>query len=163
MEAQPRNSMVSTMTMCRIIRSSPQNVLAVTRIVALQRLVSAKRRGRGKLLGVVAAAPLPLSGRGPRRLGSETAAARAIAAVYGYAAADKVGHQRRQPLVLTAEPVVLHRNVLAFDVAGFAQALADDGPRPIAMPIGLSQYPLRSESDRSAALPRSVAMCQNRP
>src|SRR5262245_45032239 len=63
-------------------------------------------------------------GRGFGRTCSKRATGRGD---YGYAAADKVGHQRRQPLVLTAEPVVLHRNVLAFDVAGFAQALAEGG------------------------------------
>ena len=41
--------------------------------------------------------------------------------------ADLVGHQRRQPVVFTAQPVVLHRHVLPFDVAGFAEAFAEGG------------------------------------
>src|SRR5262245_58890079 len=63
-------------------------------------------------------------GRGFGRARSNRATGRGD---YGYAAADEVGHQRRQPVVLAAEPVVLHRHVLAFDVAGFAEAFAEGG------------------------------------
>src|SRR2546430_6645438 len=46
---------------------------------------------------------------------------------HGNTSADEVGHQHRQPVVLTAEPVVLYRHVLAFDIAGFAEAFAEGG------------------------------------
>ncbi len=63
-------------------------------------------------------------GRGFGRERSKGAAGRGD---NGHAAADEVGHQRRQAVVLAAEPVVLHRHVLALDVAGFAEAFAEGG------------------------------------
>src|SRR5262249_7875924 len=47
----------------------------------------------------------------------------------GYASADEVGHERRQAIVLAAEPVVLDEHVLALDVAAFAEAFAERGCR----------------------------------
>src|SRR5262249_37735908 len=43
----------------------------------------------------------------------------------GHAAVDEVGHQRWQAVVLATEPVVLHCDVLTFDVAGFGEALTE--------------------------------------
>src|SRR5262249_47196473 len=37
----------------------------------------------------------------------------------------EIGHERRQAIVLAVQPVVLHRHVLALDVAGFVEALAE--------------------------------------
>src|SRR5262245_15667735 len=43
----------------------------------------------------------------------------------GDATADKVGHERRQAVVLAAEPAVLDGHVLALYVAGFAEAFTE--------------------------------------
>src|SRR5262249_19599222 len=45
----------------------------------------------------------------------------------GHAAADEVGHKRRQAIVLATEQVVLHCDVLTFDVAGFVETLTERG------------------------------------
>ena len=45
----------------------------------------------------------------------------------GDASAGEVGHERRQAIVLAAEPVVLDEHVLALDVAAFAEALGECG------------------------------------
>ena len=42
-------------------------------------------------------------------------------------AADQIGQQCRQVIVLTVQPVVLDRHVLAFDSAGFVEAFAEPG------------------------------------
>src|SRR5262245_19300448 len=42
-----------------------------------------------------------------------------------YATVDEVGHERRQPIELAAEPVILDDHVLAFDVADFAEPFAE--------------------------------------
>src|SRR6516165_9671904 len=39
----------------------------------------------------------------------------------------EVGHQSRQAIELALQPMVLHRHVLALDVAGFVEALAEPG------------------------------------
>src|SRR5262249_23287387 len=39
----------------------------------------------------------------------------------------KVSHERRQTIELALQPVVLHRHILALDVAGFAEAVAERG------------------------------------
>src|SRR5215471_7575451 len=46
---------------------------------------------------------------------------------HGHLSADQVGHQCRQAIVLSLQPVVLDRHVLAFDVAGFIEAFAKPG------------------------------------
>ena len=46
---------------------------------------------------------------------------------HGHTAADQIGHQCRQAIVLALQPVVLDRHVLAFDVAGFVEAFAERG------------------------------------
>jgi len=38
---------------------------------------------------------------------------------------DEIGHECRQAIVLTLQPVVLDRHVLAFDDAGFVEAIAE--------------------------------------
>src|SRR5262245_60129814 len=43
----------------------------------------------------------------------------------GDAAADEVGHERRQAVVLAAEPAVLDGHVLALEVARFAKAFTE--------------------------------------
>jgi hypothetical protein len=44
---------------------------------------------------------------------------------HGNSSADQVGHQCRQAIVLTLQPVVFDRDVLAFDIAGFVEAFAE--------------------------------------
>src|SRR5262249_6873124 len=39
----------------------------------------------------------------------------------------EVGHENRQTIELARQPMVLHRHVLALDVAGFVEALAEPG------------------------------------
>src|SRR5262245_10488972 len=41
------------------------------------------------------------------------------------ATADEVTHERRQAIVLAAEPMVLNDSILAFNVAGFAEAFRE--------------------------------------
>src|SRR5262245_43084848 len=45
----------------------------------------------------------------------------------GHATADEVSHERRQAIVLAAEPMVLDHHVLTLDVAGFAEAFTERG------------------------------------
>src|SRR4029077_5921597 len=45
----------------------------------------------------------------------------------GHTTADQVSHQRRQAIELALQPVVLDRYVLAVDVAGFTEPLAECG------------------------------------
>jgi hypothetical protein len=40
-----------------------------------------------------------------------------------YAAADEIGDERRQPIVLIFRPAIFDRDVLPVDIAGFLQAL----------------------------------------
>jgi hypothetical protein len=42
-------------------------------------------------------------------------------------AADEIGSQCGQPIIVALRPPVLDRHVLAFGVAGFAQSLAERG------------------------------------
>ena len=42
-------------------------------------------------------------------------------------AADQIGHQYRQTIVLTLQPVVLDLYILALDVTGFVKAFAERG------------------------------------
>ena len=42
---------------------------------------------------------------------------------YRYAAADEIGCERRQPIILVLRMPILDRYVLALDIAGFLQAL----------------------------------------
>ena len=44
-----------------------------------------------------------------------------------HATADQVGHDRRQAIVFSPQPVVLDRHVLAFDVADFVEAFSERG------------------------------------
>src|SRR5262249_47235218 len=43
----------------------------------------------------------------------------------GYAPADEVSHERRQPIVSALQPVVFDHHVLALDVAGFVEGFAE--------------------------------------
>src|SRR5436190_1414168 len=45
----------------------------------------------------------------------------------GHATAHEVSHQHRKAIELALQPVVLHRDVMAFNVAGFVEALAERG------------------------------------
>ena len=69
-----------------------------------------------KTIGIVAVAALAASARRAAGRGD-----------HGHLAADQIGHQRRQAIVLALQPVVLDRHVLAFDVAGFVEAFAERG------------------------------------
>ena len=65
-------------------------------------------------------------------LAASAAASPAKAAMTAHLTTNQIGRQRRQPLVLTFRPAVLDRHVLALDIAGVLQALAEsraDGPR----------------------------------
>jgi hypothetical protein len=44
-----------------------------------------------------------------------------------HATVHEVGHERRKAIELAPQPVVLHRYVLALEVAGFVEALAERG------------------------------------
>src|SRR5262249_16388946 len=44
---------------------------------------------------------------------------------HGHATADEVGHERRQAIVLTRQPVIFDHHVLALDGAGFVEALTE--------------------------------------
>ena len=43
---------------------------------------------------------------------------------HGHLTMNQIGHHRRQPITLILRPAVFDRDVLALDVAGFAQPLA---------------------------------------
>ena len=58
-------------------------------------------------------------GRSFSRLGSIVATGRGY---HSHPTAHEVRHNRRQLLKSTVQPVVLHRHVLALDVAGFVEA-----------------------------------------
>ena len=45
----------------------------------------------------------------------------------GHATTHEVSHERRKAIELALQPVVLHRYVLALDVAGFVEAFAERG------------------------------------
>ena len=45
-----------------------------------------------------------------------------------HTALDQVGHHSWQPILLTFQPVVLDRHVLAFNVTGFVEAFAECAP-----------------------------------
>src|SRR5271165_670718 len=45
----------------------------------------------------------------------------------GYTTTDEIAHQCRQAIELALQPVVLHRHVLALDIADFAEAQAERG------------------------------------
>src|SRR5262249_41365668 len=45
----------------------------------------------------------------------------------GHTTTREVGHESRQAIELALQPMVLHRHVLALDVAGFVEALAEPG------------------------------------
>ena len=53
-----------------------------------------------------------------------------------YLAANQISRQCRQPIVLALCPTVFDRQIFAFDVAGFAQALAERGQiTPVALRV----------------------------
>src|SRR5262249_10220092 len=43
----------------------------------------------------------------------------------GYATTHEVSHERRQAIVSALQPVVLHRYILALEVAGFVEGFAE--------------------------------------
>jgi hypothetical protein len=51
-------------------------------------------------------------------------------------AADEVGGQCRQLIVMALRPAVFDRQILSLDVAGFAQSLADRGQKNCSSPAG---------------------------
>ncbi|MFZ2142149.1 MAG: hypothetical protein WAV78_35325 [Xanthobacteraceae bacterium] len=67
----------------------------------------------------------------PKTIGMVVVAALAASAAgllpgdNGHVAADEIGHERWQSIVLALQPVVLHRHVLNLDVAGFVEALTE--------------------------------------
>jgi hypothetical protein len=75
---------------------------------------------------------------------------------------NEIGPQGRQTIVLTFSPPVFHRHVLALDVAGFAQALANVGQevRELVCYPGLSDPIMASPA---AAPVRSESRCCGTP
>ena len=63
-------------------------------------------------------------GRSFAHLGSKVAGWRGD---NGHAPTHEFSHERRKAIELALQPVVLHRYVLALDVAGFVEALAERG------------------------------------
>src|SRR6478735_10918426 len=63
--------------------------------------------------------------RGGRSFGRKRSRGVAGRGDYSHAAADEVGHQRRQAIVLALEPMVLDRHVLTLDIAGFTERAAE--------------------------------------
>ena len=53
----------------------------------------------------------------------------------GYPAADEIGRQRRQAVILAVCKAIFDPHVLAFDVTGLLQALSDAG-QPHAIGLG---------------------------
>jgi hypothetical protein len=79
-----------------------------------------------KLDRVVAAAEHDRDCRG-RSLGRDRSGRVAGRGDDGHTTPDQVSHQRRHAVVLAVQPMVLDRHVLAFDVAEFAESLAERG------------------------------------
>ena len=81
-------------------------------------------------------------------------------------AADQIGRQRWQPIVLILRPAVFDRDVLTFDIAGLLQALTECGHTkaraaaggpPLRKPItGIAGCCARAASGHAAAPPSSV-------
>ena len=46
---------------------------------------------------------------------------------HGHFSTNQIGHQCRQAIVIAVQPVVVHRYILAFDVASFVEAFAECG------------------------------------
>ena len=99
-------------------------------------------RLRGSHAGDVAARPVEagdkadLTGSPPttNTIGIVVVAALAASAAalppcddHRHLAADQIGRQRRQSIVLTFRPAIFDRDVLALDIAGLLQALAERG------------------------------------
>src|SRR4029077_19087457 len=74
------------------------------------------------------------------------------------ATVHEVSHERRQAIVLAAEPVILYDHVLALNVAGFAEAFRERG----GMASGAIE---RSTGDKAAhrQLPRLLRPRRERP
>ena len=84
---------------------------------------------------------------------------------HGHLTANQIGRQCRQSVVLILRPAIFDRYVLAFDIAGFSQALAERGqdvadcPGALVLrkPItGIAGCCARAASGHAAAPPRSV-------
>jgi hypothetical protein len=88
-------------------------------------------------------------GRSFGRLGSKVAAGRGD---NGHSAADEVGHERRQAIELALQPMVLHRHVLALDVAGVGEAFAKCGK---ALGSHLARSSVDEADDRNCRLLRT--------
>ena len=104
-------------------RFGPSSAFKVTPVSVAARPVQAGdeaklRPGRSpitKTIGIVVVAALAASAAGG-------AAARDD---HGHLTADQIGRQCRQSIILTLRPAIFDRHILALDIAGFAQALAE--------------------------------------
>ena len=76
----------------------------------------------------------------------------------GDATADEVGHERRQAIELAVQPVVLDRHVLALDVAGFIEALAERGAEIARSASATCRGRIRSPASPAAARAPRAAM-----
>src|SRR5262249_37858387 len=72
-------------------------------------------------------------------------------------AADQISRQARQPIVLTLRPAIFDRDVAAFDIAGFGQALVE---RSQARSIGVGRQAAEIADHRHRSLLRA---CRERP
>jgi len=63
--------------------------------------------------------------RGGRLLGCECRRAATGRDNHGYLSTNQIGRQRWQPIVVTIRPAEFDRDILAFDIANLAQALAE--------------------------------------
>ena len=79
-----------------------------------------------ELDGVLADAEDDRDRRG-RSFGSKRSSVAGWRGDNGHATTHEFSHERRQAIELALQPVVLHRHVLALEVAGFVEALAERG------------------------------------
>ena len=99
-----------------------------------------------KTIGIVAVAALAAKADGTP-----------LATDHGHLAADQLGRQRRQPIVLTFRPAIFDRDILALDITGFAQTLAERGNEVARLrPRTRREKPDRPASPAAARAPRAA-------
>src|SRR5262249_51625584 len=81
----------------------------------------------------------------------------------GHATTREVGHQSRQAIELALQPMVLHRHVLAFDVAGFVEALAEPGNKGRIRQSGTDEADHRHRARRRPGRERPRRRCDAEP
>ena len=84
----------------------------IARIYGLDRVAAGKKDNRN---------------RGGRRLSRQCRRKSVDGGNHGYLTMNQIGHEFRQPIVLTLCPSIFYRDIPALDVAGFRQALVEGG------------------------------------